>query len=95
MSVVERKYEARALAVHYFTHGGLPFADRTALLSLAVDADDEIERLAEQLRGAVEEHRVLQRALSLMARDAWSDASAAKDMYIKRAGDELAASGGQ
>lgn len=44
---------------------------------------------AEQLQGAVEENRILSRALSLALKDRVSDVSAAKDALIKRAGDEL------
>lgn len=44
---------------------------------------------ASQLQMVAEENRVLSRALSLMADKVWRDADAAKDMYIKRAGEEL------
>jgi hypothetical protein len=54
MSENERSYEARARAITYFAYGGLPFVDRVAVLAVVVDAEDEIERLADAYREAVE-----------------------------------------
>lgn len=61
-SLSERQFEARALAVHYFSHGGLPFASRTAMLAVVVDAEDEIARL----RGALSEWLAASEALKVV-----------------------------
>lgn len=70
-----------------------PFsADRTNGRS---DMDSCIYVRADLHRRAVEERRILSHALSLALKDHVRDVSAAKDMYIKRAGDDLAPRGGQ